>query len=249
MLFIIANFTLAGVLLVIGVATLRKVSEAREYVFAGLPLLFGLHQFDQGIVWLGLYGVGSQATLHTAATLFVFYAQAVLPLLVPLAIWLIEPPGGRRHLIGVLVLLGGLLGAYVAWKLTTLPTDVYVRGSSLVYHNPATHRLWIAVLYVLTTCGSLILSRSVSVQIFGWLNLLGLSVVFVVARYSFTALWCLYAALVSGVLYLHFVERRIGVLRALSAREAALSREAEVELARLSRHLPRLRALLLRTPH
>ena len=245
--FIVANFTLAGVLLVVGVATLRHVSAPGEYVFATLPLLFGLHQFDQGLVWLGLYGVGSDATLHAAATVFVFYAQAVLPLLVPLAVWLIEPKSRKRMLILALAVLGGLLGAYVAWGLVTVQTRVYVHGGSLVYDNPMTEQIWIAVVYVLTTCGSLILSRSVSIQIFGWLNLVGLIVVFIVAQYSFTALWCLYAALVSGILYLHFVERRINVLRALREREKALSREAEVELAQLTRHFPRLRRLFLHT--
>ena len=244
MIFIVANFTLAGVLLAIGVLTLRHVSAPREYAFASLPLLFGLHQFDQGLVWLGLYGVGSQATLRVAATVFVFYAQAVLPLLVPLAIWLIEPRGPKRMLILALALLGGLLGAYVAWGLITVPTRVYLQDGTLVYDNPMTEQVWIAVTYVLTTCGSLILSRSVSIQIFGWLNLVGLSVVFMVAQYSFTALWCLYAALVSVVLYLHFVERRINALRSLGEQERSLSREASVELNRLTRHLPRLRRLL-----
>jgi len=247
MFFIVANFTLAGALLVIGVLTLRHVSRPREYLFASLPLLFGLHQLDQGIVWLGLYGVGSHAVLHRAATVFVFYAQAVLPLLVPLAVWLIEPRGRKRMLILALAVLGGLLGAYVAWGLMTVPTRVYVHGGSLVYDNPMTEQIWIAVVYVLTTCGSLILSRSVSIQIFGWLNLVGLSAVFIVAQYSFTALWCLYAALVSGILYLHFVERRIAALRSLREGEEALSRDAEAELDRLTRHLPRLRRFFLRT--
>ena len=247
MFFIIANFTLAGVLLVIGVLTLRKASAPREYVFASLPLLFGLHQFDQGIVWLGLYGVGSQATLEAASTVFVFYAQAALPFLVPLAIWLLEPPGGKRMVIGVLVVVGALLAAYVSWGLIVTPTKVYVHNISLVYDNPTTNKLWIAGVYVLTTCGSLILSRSVSIQIFGWLNLIGLTAVFIVAQYAFTALWCLYAALVSGVLYLHFIERRIDALRALGEREDALSRAAEAELEQLTHQFPRLRRLFLRT--
>lgn len=247
MFFIVANFTLAGALLVLGALTLRKVSHANEYLFASLPLLFGLHQFIQGIVWLGLYGVGSHTTLHVASTLFVFYAQAALPLLVPLAIWLLEPAGIKRRLLALLVVAGGLLAVYVSWGLLTTPTEVFIHQGSLVYRNPTTNHLWIATVYLLTTCGSLILSRSVSIQIFGWLNLAGLSVVYVIAQYSFTALWCLYAALVSGVLYLHFIERRISVLRALDEEEDALSHEAEVELDKLLRLLPRLRRALLHT--
>lgn len=246
MFFIIANFTLAGMLLIIGVLTLNKVSQPNEWVFATLPLLFGLHQFDQGIVWLGLYHFVGPLTLQVAATLFVFYAQAMLPFWVPLAVWLLERQGPKKRFLGALVLIGALLAAYVGWGLAYRPTHVYVHNSSLVYDNPATQHLWIAALYILTTCGSLILSRSVSIQIFGWLNLAGLTLVYIVAHYSFTALWCLYAALVSVLLYLYFIERRIAFLKALRESEIQLERGAADELERLMRHFPRLRALL---PH
>ena len=97
MFFIIANFTLTGMLLVIGALTLKQVSRPTELVFASLPLLFGLHQFTQGFVWLGLYHMVSPYTLHVASMLFVFYAQAILPFWVPLAIWLLGPRSPRRH--------------------------------------------------------------------------------------------------------------------------------------------------------
>lgn len=241
MFFIIANFTLAGMLLVIGGLTLKKVSRPAELVFASLPLLFGLHQFTQGIVWLGLYHMVSPRTLHVASSLFVFYAQAILPFWVPLAIWLLEPRGPNRRVIAVLMVVGGLLMAYVGWGLLQTQTQVFIQHYSLVYLNPHTRYLWVATIYILTTCGSLILSRSIAIQIFGWLNLLGLLVVYVIAQYSFTALWCLYAALVSVILYLHFIERRIAFLQALQRKEAHIGFELEAELAKLIALFPQLR--------
>jgi hypothetical protein len=246
MFFIVANFTLAGVLLVIGVLTLKKVSHPAELVFASLPLLFGLHQFIQGFVWLGLYHMVSPRTLQVASMLFIFYAQAILPFWVPLAIWLLEPRGPRRQMIGALALVGALLMAYVAWGLLQQPTQVFISHYSLVYSNPHTGHLWVAFIYVLTTCGSLVLSRSVAIQLFGWLNLLGLLLVYLIAEYSFTALWCLYAALVSVILYLHFIERRIAFLRALQREQAHLENELEQELNKLVGLFPRLRGFFVR---
>lgn len=245
MLFIIGNFTLAGILLVIGVLTLRKVSCPSEWLFASLPLLFGLHQFVQGIVWLGIYHVGSPTTFHIASTVFVFYAQAALPFIVPLAIWLLEPDNPRHKSIGGLTLLGFFLAIYVSWGLITTPTEVAVQNGSLVYANPHSANIWIALAYILTTCGSLILSRSISIQLFGWFNLIGLTAVYIIAQYSFTALWCLYAATISGILYLHFVERRIEFLQTINEGETKISQSAQLELDRLSAHLPRLRRLFL----
>jgi len=142
---------------------------------------------------------------------------------------------------------GALLMAYVAWGLSVEPTHVSIQGYSLVYSNPHTHHLWVALVYILTTCGSLMLSRSVAIQIFGWLNLVGLLVVYWVAQYSFTALWCLYAALVSVVLYLHFIERRIAFLRALQWEETRLESDLEQELNNLRRLFPRLRRFFVRS--
>ena len=241
MFFIIANFTLTGMLLVIGALTLKKVSRPAELVFASLPLLFGLHQFTQGFVWLGLYHMVSPHTLHVASMLFVFYAQAILPFWVPLAIWLLEPRSPRRHLLATLTVVGALLMAYVAWGLLWQPTQVFIHDYSLVYFNPHTEHLWVALIYILTTCGALIISRSVAIQLFGWLNLLGLLVVYLIAQYSFTALWCLYAALVSVILYLHFIERRIAFLRALQHGETHLGSDLEEELDKLMNLFPRLR--------
>lgn len=244
MYFVIANFTLAGVLLVIGALTLKRVSRPAELVFASLPLLFGLHQFTQGFVWLGLYHMVGPHTLHVASILFVFYAQAILPFWVPLAIWLLEPDGPRRRLIAALLVVGGLLMAYVSWGLLRQPTLVFISHDSLVYANPHTRHLWVALVYILTTCGSLILSRSVAIQLFGILNLVGLLLVYWIAQYSFTALWCLYAALVSVILYLHFIERRIAFLSALQHEETHLESELEEELDKLVGLYPRLRRFL-----
>ncbi len=51
-----ADFTAAAVVGVVGVATLRLVREPRDLLIAALPLLFALHQFVEGFVWLGLQG-------------------------------------------------------------------------------------------------------------------------------------------------------------------------------------------------
>ncbi len=47
-----ADFTAAAVVGVVGVATLRLVREPRDLLIAALPLLFALHQFVEGFVWL-----------------------------------------------------------------------------------------------------------------------------------------------------------------------------------------------------
>src|SRR5277367_2669807 len=95
-----ANFVGSGVLGSIGVVTLTKVKHRRELLFAALPMLFAIHQFIEGFVWLGLDGILSPAVAHDMGAAFMLYAQGVLPLLLPLSVWLFESdlPSRRRML-------------------------------------------------------------------------------------------------------------------------------------------------------
>ena len=52
-----ANFVGSTVLAGVGVVTLTKVKHRRELLFAALPVLFAIHQFIEGFVWLGLDGI------------------------------------------------------------------------------------------------------------------------------------------------------------------------------------------------
>jgi len=241
MFFAILNFTLSGAIFVIGILTLKKVSSPNEVVFASLPLLFSLHQFTQGFVWLGMYGLIGDRALHMSETIFVFYAQGLLQFLVPLALWLIEPVSIRKHIIGILMYLGAFLTAYSLWKLSIVPTNVSLVDGVLSYANPATEQLWLGFGYVLTTCGALMLSSSIAIQLFGWLNLLGLTIIYLLKPYGFTSLWCLYAAAVSVLLYFYFVERRIAFLQEIREKENGLNQKLSQELSHLEGFYPRLR--------
>ena len=246
MLFAVLNFILSGIIGVVGILTLRKVSTPKEVVFASLPMLFSLHQFTQGFVWLGVNHFIGERALYMAENIFVFYAQGLLQFLVPLSIWLLEPSGTRKKIIFILMILGGLLTAYTLWGLSVQPTYVSVEHNALTYVNPWTNHRWIAMIYVLTTCGSLILSSSIAIQIFGWLNLIGLSVVSLLKPYAFTSIWCFYAAAVSVLLYFYFVERRISFLQDIKKEENGLSKELEKELGKLERRYPKFRRRVLR---
>jgi len=79
------------------------------------------------------------------------------------------------------------------------------------------------------------LSNSISVALFGVLNLIGLTVIFLLRPYGFTSLWCLYAAAISGLLYFHFVERRIKFLQDLKAKSAEFSDKLNKELDGLNK--------------
>jgi hypothetical protein len=199
-----ANFVGSGVLGAVGVVTLTKVKHRRELLFATLPILFAIHQFIEGFVWLGLDGNLSPAVAHDMGAAFMLYAQGLLPFLLPLSVLLFEPTAKSRRRMLPFLVLGGATTLYILWALTAFPLQLYVRGNSIVYINQATNNTAVALLYVIATCGSLFFSKIRMMVIFGAANLAILLVVMAFKRYAFTSLWCAYAAIASVIILAYF---------------------------------------------
>ena len=199
-----ANFVGSTVLGAVGVVTLTKVKHRRELLFASLPVLFAVHQFIEGFVWLGLDGILSPAVAHNMGAAFMLYAQGLLPFLLPLSVFLFEPDGkGRRRMLPFLI-LGGGTALYILWALTAYPLQLYLKANSIVYINQATNNTVVAVIYVIATCGSLFFSEIKPMVIFGAANLVILLAVMAIKRYAFTSLWCAYAAVASVIILAYF---------------------------------------------
>jgi hypothetical protein len=199
-----ANFVGSTVLAGVGVVTLTKVKHRRELLFAALPVLFAIHQFIEGFVWLGLDGILSPKVAHNMGAAFMLYAQGLLPFILPLSVILFEVDAKSRRRMQPFLILGTLTALYILWALTAYPTQVFVKGNSIVYINQATNNEAVAVFYVIVTCGSLLFSKIKDMVIFGIANLAILLAVMAFKRYAFTSLWCAYAAVASVIILAYF---------------------------------------------
>ena len=204
-----ANFVGSTILGGVGVVTLTKVKHRRELLFASLPILFAIHQFIEGFVWLGLDGILSPKVTHDMGAAFMLYAQGLLPFLLPLSVLLFEPDGpGRRRMLPFLG-IGVATTLYILWALTAYPTEIFVKGNSIVYINTATNNTAVAIAYVIATCGSLFMSKEKPMVLFGAANLIILLVVMAFKRYAFTSLWCAYAAIASVIILAYFWKTKL----------------------------------------
>lgn len=199
-----ANFTGSGVLATVGAVTLTRVKHRRELLFASLPILFAIHQFIEGFVWLGLDGMLSPKVTHNMGAAFMLYAQGILPFLLPLSVILFEPNGKSRIRMVPFLAIGTLTTLYILWALTAYPTEIFVKGNSIVYINAATNNITVALFYVIATCGSLLFSKVRDMVAFGIANMAILLTVMAVKRYAFTSLWCAYAAVASVIILVYF---------------------------------------------
>ncbi len=199
-----ANFVGSGVLGTIGIVTLTKVKHRRELLFAALPALFAIHQFIEGFVWLGSgrHSLTRGCTQHGRG---VYALRAGTP---PVSAAsqraaVRAARKSRRRMLPFLV-IGGATTLYILWALTAYSLQVFVRGDSIVYINPATNNTAVGVVYVIATCGSLFFSKVTDMVVFGAANLVILLTVMAVKRYAFTSLWCAYAAIASVIILAYF---------------------------------------------
>jgi hypothetical protein len=203
-----ADFTAAAVVGGVGIATLRQVRTRRELIVGSLPLLFALHQFSEAFVWLGLRGRVSGGVGNTATYIYVIYAYAALPIIVPLGLYLIEPSRRHRRWVLPFVVLGAAVGGYMLWDVTQYPIYAQEHASCIAYNSNAPYLTQAAFAYVIATCAPALLSSRRYLQWFGVLNIVGVAVAFSVREAEFTSVWCVYAALVSVLILEHFRRQR-----------------------------------------
>ncbi|WP_022929003.1 DUF6629 family protein [Patulibacter americanus] len=202
----VAGTAIAGV----GVATLMAVRRPRDLVIGALPLGFGLHQITEGFVWLGLRGQVSPALGDAARDAYVIYAQAILPMLVPIGFALLERDARRRRWLWPFVVLGVLTGLFLLWQVTHWPILAEERAHCVAYTTHTPYAIPSATAYVLAVCAPALLSSRRHLRTFGIVNVVGLAFAATLQEEEFTSVWCLYAAVMSVLILAHFRRERAG---------------------------------------
>ena len=204
-----ADFVSGAVIGAIGIATLAKVDRPRELPLASLPLAFALHQIAEGFVWRDLDSGAAHST-GVAVYLYVAFAWVVLPVLAPLSIMILEPRGRRRRAIGVLVVLGGMAGAYLAAAIVRGDVSAHAVEHTLQYGGAGRFATVATGLYIVATCGAPLLSGFRAIVWFGVANVVAVAVFAVIQAEGLTSLWCTWAAVVSVLIYVQFTFWRRG---------------------------------------
>lgn len=204
-----ASFSAGAFLLGVGTLTLKSARRPRELAFAAIPLLFAVQQLSEGVIWLTFR---HEAPLLNAIMTHVysFFSHVLWPVYVPVAVLLIEPPGWRRRALLLFVAAGFAVGAYLLYFLVALPTVSRPVGDHIEYVSPHFFAAAAITLYLMSTTLSQFLSTHRTVKVFGGLALLSFAAAYFFYATWFISVWCFFAALLSAVVYLHFVLRRTG---------------------------------------
>ncbi len=204
-----ASFTAGVVVGGIGLATLPMVRQRRELAFAALPVVFGVHQILEGVIWSQLDHEPTGTAIRSPAVIaWLLIAWTLFPILVPVAVSLFEPDPRRRRMMYSLAALGAAIGVVLLVTSIVKGATVQVDQHHLRY-NLSLDPTWVFALpYVAATCLPMLLSSHRFVVVFGIVLTASMALTVALSAWAFTSVWCFFAAILSTGLFLHYFAAR-----------------------------------------
>lgn len=202
-----ASFSASAFLFVAAAVTLKSVRHRREMPFAAIPLLFGIHQFCEGVIWLTFSHPAPllNAVMTHAYSLF---SHVLWPVYVPIAVVLIEAPGPRRRILCAFAAAGLAVGGYLLYIIVAFPVIALAAGHHIEYVSPHFLNTFTMLLYLMAVTVTPMLSSHRMVNLFGALALLSFGAAYYFYMTWFISVWCLFAAILSGAVLWHFASGR-----------------------------------------
>jgi Family of unknown function (DUF6629) len=206
-----ASFGMSAVLLPAGVyCVMTAAGRNRAFLcLAIIPIIFGVQQFAEGVVWIGL-GQDDGKVVRAASVVFLAFALAFWPFWIPFSAFLLEPGTKKKCVLGCFAALG-LIGGLVMFVPLTLNSQFLETRPihhSLYYdmtQAPAFQWLpmiWWEIAYVAIVAVPPMLSRTTGFFFFSIGIVISASLTHVFFWYASASVWCFFAAVLS--LYLCF---------------------------------------------
>ena len=130
-----ASFVAGTTLSAIGVATITKVKHRSELPFAMIPLLFGIQQIIEGVIWL-TFSHDAPLLKQTMTYIYSVFSHVLWPIYVPFAFRVLETTPWRRTAMLWFQAAGLTVGLYLLYFIVTRPVVAQIIGQHIVYESP-----------------------------------------------------------------------------------------------------------------
>jgi hypothetical protein len=205
-----ASFGVAAALVPAGIYCVQVAvrKHPRLLPIAALPLVFGLQQASEGLVWTGLHHDDPDLT-RAASLAFLFPALALWPFWIPFMMWFKEDQPVRRHLLLALAAAGTSWLFLLYLPLVNGPREMLttqIEHHSIAYLYPEVPLFQVLppqvpnILYGLAVTLPLVLSSDRRSVVPGIVVAVTAILCFLLYRYAFVSVWCFFAAILAAYL-------------------------------------------------
>lgn len=198
-----ASFGAGIILTTIGVATIRRVHKPSQLFFASIPFLFGVQQFSEGFLWLALT-IPKYSFLEQISTyIFLFFAQIIWPILIPIAIFFLEKKEKKRISQIIFIGIGAIVALYLGFCLISYPVEAKILGQHISYKQdyPIELRQYGGIFYFLATIFPPLFSGLKKVWILSLAIFISYLITFIFYDDYIISVWCFFASILSGLIF------------------------------------------------
>ena len=199
-----ASFVAGAVLTGTGVLTIKKAETKAEIPFASIPILFGIQQLIEGVVWLSF---GNAAVNVLATYSFSLFSHVLWPILVPFSVLLLETNPIRKKILWIFSIIGLTVGLYLLYFIVSEPITSEIVNKSIAYHSPHLFLYPMLFFYFLATCVSCYFSSHKIINLFGIVALTSAAIAAWLFTETFLSVWCFFAAILSVLVYWFFKKK------------------------------------------
>lgn len=196
-----ASFGAGAVLIGAGIFAIAKIDSPKKIPFACVPIIFGLQQLSEGMLWLSFTHPNFASWEVLTTYLFLIFAQVVWPIWLPFSIWAMEPNKARKKIMFYLIWVGVLISGHLTYSLFAGGVSAVIEAHHIKYDlffpSMNIHRIF----YFFATVVPLFLSS------LKWMKLVaGALLGSVILSYIFYAgvalsVWCFFAAILSLLVF------------------------------------------------
>lgn len=179
-----------------GVLALR-IAPRQERLLAATPILFGIQQWIEALVWWSIADPAQAGVARIAALSFAAFAFVLWPLWTPCVVRAAETGSNAQRRHTGFLLLGGIVSLFGAWMLLRHGLDVRAHEGHIAYQIPGVPRGGRApylLLYATAILGPLLASRRMNLRILGGAVASALVVSLTYFARWLASFWCLLAA-------------------------------------------------------
>jgi hypothetical protein len=192
-----------------GIATITKTERRAELPFAMIPLLFGIQQLVEGVLWL-TFSHDAPVLRQAMTYIFSLFSHVLWPIYIPFAFRALETTPWRRTAMLWFQAVGLAVGLYLLYFSVSGSVVAEIIGQHIVYNSPHFYLVPVTALYVVATCFTEVVSSHPFVRLFGVLALLSFIATYFVYTRALVSVWCFFAAILSLLIYLHLRYRALG---------------------------------------
>lgn len=198
-----ASFAGGIIISSIGIATITKVHNSSQVLFASIPLFFGIQQIVEGVLWLTIPDPEFAGIREISTYIFLIMADFLWPTMIPLSVLFMEKDIKRKRILRILLGLGIILSMYYAFCLLFYNVTPEIRGYHIYYKTdfPASLSMVAFIIYLIVTITPLFVSSIKRTHLMGILMFLSCLVTAIFFTQYLTSVWCFFAALLSAVIF------------------------------------------------